>query len=96
MDSSSGGAAHPGPATVNYDEEALVQLVIDDLEYRVDAGKQGTALCVSTREPGSWDWSFFDEVRFDGRDVRSKTLERSVRNTLALALREVAQSFSND
>jgi hypothetical protein len=75
------------PATVNYEEPAVAEVVIGELEYRIDAGKQGTALCVSTRVPGAWDWSYLDEVRFDGTDVRSKKLERSVREELTRALR---------
>ncbi len=82
--------------TVNYDEDALVQLVIEELEYRVDAGKQGTALCVSTRVEGAWDWQFVGEIRFDGRDVRSKTLDRSVREHLSRALREAAEAMGGD
>ena len=72
---------------VNYDEAAVFEVVIGDLEYRLDAGKQGTALCVSTRTPGTWDWRYVDEVRFDGTEIRSKHLEREVRAELTRAMR---------
>ncbi|MEN9578987.1 MAG: hypothetical protein RJA70_1996 [Pseudomonadota bacterium] len=80
---------------INYESDAIIEIVIDCLQYRVDAGKQGTALCVSTRLKGGWDWEYAAEVRFDGRDVRSKTLDREVRaqlgKALQLALREQAE-----
>lgn len=82
-------------SSINYEEAAVAEVTIDDLEYRVDSGKDGTALCVSSRVPGSWDWSFTGEIRFDGTDVRSKVLERAVRDHLARALREALSNSSD-
>lgn len=91
------GAVDPGAdGNVNYDEPAIAEITIEETDYRVDSGKQGTALCVSTRPSGSWDWHFDGEVRFDGRDLRSKTLSREVRMQLALALRDAAEALSTD
>jgi hypothetical protein len=71
---------------VNYESPPLVELEIGDTEYRVDAGKQGTALCISTRKAGSWDWSFGGEARWDIRSLRSKAFERAVLEPLSAAL----------
>jgi hypothetical protein len=96
--SGAGGAApEPGEvdgglneSPVNYDEEGLLEVELDERLYRFDAGKQGTALCLSVREPGRWAWRFLGELRWDGRDLRSKLLERSLLTQLSLALREFA------
>jgi hypothetical protein len=71
---------------VNYDSAPLVELQIDEADYRVDAGKQGTALCISTRKAGTWDWSFVGEARWDLSSLRSKSLERVVLEPLSKAL----------
>lgn len=71
---------------VNYESPPLVELEIDDTEYRVDAGKQGTALCISLRKAGTWDWSFGGEARWDVRSLRSKAFERAVLGPLSVAL----------
>jgi hypothetical protein len=76
---------------VNYDSNPVAETAIDGTEYRIDAGKQGTAICVSTRTPGSWDWSFLCEARWDGSELRSKELERSVRTQLSRALSSAMQ-----
>jgi hypothetical protein len=78
-------------STVNYDSNPVAETAIDGTEYRIDAGKQGMALCVSTRPAGSWDWSFVCEARWDGSELRSKTLERDVRLTLSRALATAGQ-----
>jgi len=72
--------------TVNYDGVALVEMAIEGIEYRLDAGKQGTALCVSTRAEGSHDWEFLSEARWDGRDLRTRSLDRSIAQRLSHAL----------
>lgn len=76
---------------VNYESGPVAEALIDDTEYRIDAGKQGTAICVSTRPVGSWDWSFLCEARWDGSELRTKSLERSVRVVLSRALTQVMQ-----
>ena len=78
-------------AGVNYDSGPVAEALIDDTEYRIDAGKQGTSICVSTRPVGSWDWSFVCEARWDGSELRAKSLERSVRLQLSQALSQVVQ-----
>lgn len=76
---------------VNYDSNPVAETAIDGTEYRIDAGKAGTAICVSTRPAGSWDWSFLCEARWDGSELRTKELERSVRTHLSRALTSAAQ-----
>lgn len=88
MNSFSGSEAPP----INYDCAGLVEVEVDDVQYRLDAGKQGTALCVSTRAPGSYDWRFLSEARWDGRDMRVKSLDRAILVQLAKALREAMES----
>lgn len=73
-------------AGVNYDSNPVAEVAIDGTEYRIDAGKQGTSICVSTRPAGSWDWSFLCEARWDGSELRAKSLERSIRTQLSHAL----------
>jgi hypothetical protein len=77
--------------SVNYDSPPVAETAIDDTEYRIDAGKAGTAICVSTRSAGSWDWTFLCEARWDGSELRSKQLERAVRTQLSRALSSATQ-----
>lgn len=76
---------------VNYESNPVAETAIDGTEYRIDAGKQGTAICVSTRAAGSWDWSFLCEARWDGSELRSKALERGIRTQLSRALASAVQ-----
>ena len=76
---------------VNYESGAVAEAIIDGTEYRIDAGRQGTAICVSTRPAGSWDWSFVCEARWDGSELRTKSLERGVRLQLSRALSSAMQ-----
>ena len=76
---------------VNYDSTPVAETAIDGTEYRIDAGKAGTAICVSTRPAGSWDWSFVCEARWDGSELRTKELERGVRVVLSRALTNAVQ-----
>ena len=71
---------------VNYESIPLVELELDGVDYRIDAGKQGTALCISTRTPGTWAWSFGSEARWDGSMLRAKAFERRTLVALAAAL----------
>ena len=73
---------------VNYDGEPLLEVEHQGVDYRFDTGKQGTALCVSSRTPGSWDWQFVGEAKFDRVSLRCPELERSIREHLARALRD--------
>jgi hypothetical protein len=71
---------------VNYDSGPVAELTVEGMDYRLDSGKQGTAICVSMRTTGTWDWSFVCEARWDGSELRTKALERSLRNELSQAL----------
>jgi hypothetical protein len=77
--------------SVNYDSAPVAETAIEGTEYRIDAGKAGTAICVSTRSAGCWDWVFLCEARWDGSELRSKQLERSVRMQLSRALSSAPQ-----
>ena len=76
---------------VNYDSSPVAEASIDGTDYRIDAGKQGTAICVSSRPSGSWDWSFVCEARWDGSELRAKLLERSIRTQLSRVLSSATQ-----
>ena len=77
---------------VNYESAPLVELEIDDTQYRVDAGKQGTALCISTRKAGSWDWSFGGEARWDVGSLRCKAFERRTLDQLSSAFKAALEN----
>jgi hypothetical protein len=79
--------------TVNYDEGALVELEIEGTEYRVDSGKQGTALCVSSRNAGTWSWELVGEARWDGRALRIQCIERRVVERLSQELAQAIQAM---
>jgi hypothetical protein len=83
MTSSAGG--------VNYESNPVAEAALDGTEYRIDSGKEGTAICVSTRPAGSWDWSFVCEARWDGSELRTKLLERSIRTHLSRAISSAMQ-----
>ena len=80
-------------ASVNYDSPALVEIEIDGVDYRLDGGKQGTAVCISTRPTGTWDWTFGGEARWDG-DLRSKAFERTTLVTLAKAFKQALEDMA--
>lgn len=77
---------------VNYDSPPIVEIEIEGVDYRVDAGKQGTALCISTRAAGTWDWAFGGEARWDG-DLRSKAFERRTLGALGKAFKAALQNL---
>jgi hypothetical protein len=79
-------------ATVNYESPALVEVEIEGTDYRLDAGKQGTALCISTRQSGSWDWSFGGEARWDVGSLRCKAFERRTLDQLSLAFKQALEN----
>lgn len=72
-----------GESPVNYDEPGLVEVELDETLYRLDAGKQGTALCISSRAPGSWRWRFHGEARWDGSTLRTKAFDRLLLDKLS-------------
>jgi hypothetical protein len=75
---------------VNFDEPAVAELEIDGTDYRLDSGRAGTALCISTRASGTWDWSFRGEARWQSNVLRCKAFDREVLNQLSKALAEAA------
>src|SRR5882724_9783201 len=77
---------------VNYDSPAILEVAIEGTDYRMDSGKQGTALCISTRPTGTWDWSFGGEARWDVNYLRSKAFDR---RTLEQLSRAFAQALEN-
>lgn len=82
------GAMNDG--TVNYEESPLIELEIDGTEYRLDAGRAGTALCISTRPSGSWSWVFRGEARWQAKVLRCKAFDRTVLMELSSALAAAA------
>jgi len=79
---------------VNYDSQPLVEVEIEGTDYRLDAGKQGTALCISTRTSGSWDWSFGGEARWDVGSLRCKAFERRTLDQLSRAFKAALENAS--
>ncbi len=76
-------------ANVNFDSEPVVQLEWNGFDYRLDSGKEGTALGISHRESGSWDWQFLGEAKWDRTQIRCKSLHRSILDELSRALRAI-------
>ena len=72
---------------VNYDSAPVAEAELDGIDYRIDTGRQGTALCISSRASGTWDWTFESEARWDGSSLRSTVIERPVLVKLSEALR---------
>ena len=79
-------------ASVNYDSPAIVEVEIDGVDYRLDSGKQGTALSISTRVTGTWDWSYGGEARLDG-DLRCKAFERRTLQELGKAFKQALENM---
>jgi len=73
--------------SVNYDGASLLEVEHEGLDYRFDTGKQGTALCVSTRVPGTYLWQFVAEARFDNATLRCSALDRPTRDHLGRLLK---------
>lgn len=81
-------------SVVNYESDPVLEVEIEGLDYRVDAGKQGTALCISTRPPGAWDWEYLGEAQWDAMGLRCKALPRPLREQLSQALRASLEDAS--
>ena len=71
--------------SVNYDDQPIVQLEIDGVDYRLDTGL-GAAVAVSSRESGTWEWSPVTEGRWDGRRLRARGVEHVIALQLGEAL----------
>ena len=85
-------AAGASEELVNFDEPALIELELDGTDYRLDAGRAGTALCISTRPSGTWDWTFRGEARWQANVLRCKAFDRVVLTRLSQALAEVSSA----
>lgn len=83
-------ALEGGDEAVNYEETALVEIELAGTEYRLDSGRAGTALCISTRPSGSWSWVFRGEARWQNNVLRCKAFDREVLTQLSRALADVA------
>ena len=70
---------------VNYEETPIVTLEVDGIEYRIDTG-HGSAVAVSQRQQGTWDWTPVTEGSWDGSRLRAKCLNHVVNTALAEAL----------
>ncbi len=75
-------------ANINYESDALMQVELEGTEYRLDVGKEGTAMCISYRASGSWDWQLSGEAKWDGTLLKSKALPRLIVERIGRALRE--------
>lgn len=82
----------PGEQPVNYEDAALVEVEVAGTDYRIDVGRAGTALCISTRPSGSWSWEFRGEARWQNGALRCKAFDRLVLSHLSVALAEAAAS----
>jgi hypothetical protein len=89
------GGAFETESPVNYEEAALLELDIDGTDYRLDVGRAGTALCISTRPGGSWSWVFRGEARWQAGVLRCKAFDRRVLTQLSNALAEAAASLQS-
>jgi|GEM_PF-625068 len=75
---------------VNYDDEPIVELPLGELLYRLDPALGGSTLGLSLRGPGSWQWQYLAEVKWDGSTLRSKVVERPLLEQLGRALSAAA------
>lgn len=90
VDAGRGAALEAGESPVNYEEAALLEREIEGTDYRLDVGRAGTALCISTRPSGSWSWDFRGEARWQNGVLRCKAFDRQVLSQLSTALAEAA------
>jgi hypothetical protein len=71
--------------SINYERVALVQLEINDAEYRLDVGKHGIGLCVSKRALGKAQWQLLSAARWNGRALRASALDQQIAAHLSAA-----------
>ena len=76
------------PRTFNYDDPGILEHTVDEVEYRIDVGKQGTVLALSHRPVDTWDWEFLCEVKWDGKRLSARRLEYDLLQELGRALGE--------
>jgi hypothetical protein len=70
---------------VSYEEAPIVTLAVEGIEYRIDTGL-GSAVAISQRQQGTWQWAPLTQGRWDGRRLRAKCLDQHVSLALAEAL----------
>ena len=78
---------------MSYDEPGILEIDIGDVAYRIDSGKQGTALALSSKPVGTWDWAFFAEMKWDGSHLKCKPLDFQTRDTLSAAFKQAIQDL---
>jgi hypothetical protein len=83
------GPTKPVDQAVNFDSASLLEVTLEETDFRVDSGKQGTAFSIASRPTGTWDWTFLGEARWDGSALRSRALERRVLVELSRGLASV-------
>jgi hypothetical protein len=76
--------------SVSYDEAPVAQVEVEGVSYRVDAGR-GSAIAVSRRGEGTWEWTPVLEGNWDGVRLKAKGLERAVVNVLEQALKAASR-----
>ena len=77
--------------TMSYDEPGLLEHDVGDTSYRLDSGKQGTALALSTRPVGSWDWSYETEMKWDGKSLKCRAYDYTLLKELSFAFRQALE-----
>jgi hypothetical protein len=73
-------------ALVDYDFPAVIEIDVEQTQYRVDAGLRST-IAVSARAAGTWSWALLAEGRWDGVRLKAKGVDRSIVLALEQALR---------
>jgi hypothetical protein len=79
---------------MSYDEPGIMECEIDDVRYRIDSGRQGTALALSSCPGGSWDWAFVAELQWDGHDFKCKEVGFETRRELATKFKQALEDMS--
>jgi hypothetical protein len=78
---------------MSYDEPGILECEIDGERYRIDSGRQGTALALSSCPDGSWDWTFVAEVQWDGHDLKCRAIAFDVRKQLSAAFKQALEDM---
>lgn len=82
-------------SSVNYDDSPIVQLEVEGVDYRVDTGL-GSAVAVSRRAEGTWQWTPVTEGKWDGRRLKARELDHAVlaalSQALALAMKDLEET----
>jgi hypothetical protein len=76
---------------IDYERGALVELEVDGVEYRLDAGRHGTSLCISGRVPGLTHWRVLSQARWNGCALRARAVDQLIAERLSAAFARVAE-----